>query len=133
MIEFVLVTLQGRVKEMRRFSNVEKVPMTLKDLNEEPYKVKISCTVLVRLTSRFKITTYILGIDHNSQEHYVVLVRGERVKDLIGVRYHIVRGTLDVVGVKGQQGSSSALQILIQDLYHSMMPCEPLETCEVYG
>ncbi|MBA0725813.1 hypothetical protein Golax_022371 [Gossypium laxum] len=110
---------------MRRFSNVEKGPMTLKDLNEEPYKTTT--------TSRFKITTYILGIGHNSQEHYEVLVRGGRVNDLIGVRYHIVRGTLDVVGVKGQQGSSSALQILIQDLYHSMMPCEPLETCEVYG
>ncbi|KAB2010788.1 hypothetical protein ERO13_D10G245316v2 [Gossypium hirsutum] len=101
MIEFVLVTLQGRVKERRRFSNVEKGPMTLKYLNEEPYKVKISCTVLVRLTSRFKITTYILGIGHNSREHYVVLVRGGRVKDLIGVRYHIVQGTLDVVRVKG--------------------------------
>ncbi|KAH1045439.1 hypothetical protein J1N35_036223 [Gossypium stocksii] len=49
------------------------------------------------------------GIGHNSQEHYVILVRGGKVKDLISVRYHIVRGTLDVVGVKGQQGSSSAL------------------------
>ncbi|TYI62997.1 hypothetical protein E1A91_D10G289200v1 [Gossypium mustelinum] len=76
--------------------------MTLKYLNEEPYKVKISCTVdRVQLTSRFKITTYILGIGHNSEEHYVVLVRGGRVKDLIGVRYHIVQGTLDVVRVKG--------------------------------
>ncbi|TYH51639.1 hypothetical protein ES332_D10G290300v1 [Gossypium tomentosum] len=100
MIEFVLVTLQGRVKERRRFSNVEKGPMTLKYLNEEPYKVKISFD-RVRLTSRFKITTYILGIGHNSREHHVVLVRGGRVKDLIGVRYHIVQGTLDVVRVKG--------------------------------
>nr|YP_010704035.1 ribosomal protein S12 [Begonia pedatifida]WCO86663.1 ribosomal protein S12 [Diospyros kaki var. silvestris]WCO87290.1 ribosomal protein S12 [Begonia pedatifida] len=53
---------------------------------------------------------YIPGIGHNLQEHSVVLVRGGRVKDLPGVRYHIVRGTLDAVGVKDrQQGRSSAL------------------------
>ncbi|KAB2048200.1 hypothetical protein ES319_A13G098700v1, partial [Gossypium barbadense] len=63
----------------------------------------------VRLTSGFEITAYIPGIGHNSQEHSVVLVRGGRVKDLPGVRYHIVRGTLDVVEVKDrQQGRSSA-------------------------
>nr|YP_009484842.1 ribosomal protein S12 [Cyamopsis tetragonoloba]ATE80873.1 ribosomal protein S12 [Cyamopsis tetragonoloba] len=71
----------------------------------------------VRLTSGFEITAYIPGIGHNLQEHSVVLVRGGRVKDLPGVRYHIVRGTLDAVGVKDrQQGRSSALKILIQDL-----------------
>nr|YP_009630665.1 ribosomal protein S12 [Eriocaulon buergerianum]YP_009630709.1 ribosomal protein S12 [Eriocaulon buergerianum]YP_009701149.1 ribosomal protein S12 [Eriocaulon decemflorum]YP_010290798.1 ribosomal protein S12 [Eriocaulon cinereum]YP_010292994.1 ribosomal protein S12 [Eriocaulon alpestre]YP_010293079.1 ribosomal protein S12 [Eriocaulon australe]YP_010472937.1 ribosomal protein S12 [Eriocaulon fistulosum]YP_010473022.1 ribosomal protein S12 [Eriocaulon truncatum]YP_010473192.1 ribosomal prot len=65
----------------------------------------------VRLTSGFEITAYIPGIGHNLQEHSVVLVRGGRVKDLPGVRYHIVRGTLDAVGVKDrQQGRSSALQ-----------------------
>ncbi|RZC64142.1 hypothetical protein C5167_025901, partial [Papaver somniferum] len=66
--------------------------------------------VRVRLTSGFEITAYIHGVGHNSQEHSVVLVRGVRVKDLPGVRYHIVRGTLDVVGVKyRKQGRSSAL------------------------
>ncbi|YP_009020062.2 ribosomal protein S12 (plastid) [Prunus mume] len=61
-------------------------------------------------TSGFEITAYIPGIGHNLQEHSVVLVRGGRVKDLPGVRYHIVRGTLDAVGVKDrQQGRSSAL------------------------
>nr|YP_009500552.1 ribosomal protein S12 [Plagiorhegma dubium]AWT58316.1 ribosomal protein S12 [Plagiorhegma dubium] len=66
----------------------------------------------VRLTSGFEITAYIPGIGHNSQEHSVVLVRGGRVKDLPGVRYHIVRGTLDAVGVKDrQQGRSSALNM----------------------
>ncbi|CAN4125509.1 unnamed protein product [Withania somnifera] len=80
--------------------------MNSKELNEEPYEVKISCTVLVRLTSGFEITAYIPGIGHNSQEHSVVLVRGE------GLRIY---------------------PILIQDLYHLMMPCESLETCEVYG
>ena len=53
----------------------------------------------VRLTSGFEVTAYIPGIGHNIQEHSVVLVRGGRVKDLPGVRYHIVRGSLDVGGV----------------------------------
>nr|UKO32858.1 ribosomal protein S12 [Clematoclethra scandens subsp. actinidioides] len=61
----------------------------------------------VRLTSGFEITAYIPGIGHNSQEHSVVLVRGGRVKDLPGVRYHIVRGTLDAVGVKDRQKGRS--------------------------
>lgn len=61
----------------------------------------------VRLTSDFEVTTYIPGIGHNLQEHSVVLVRGGRVKDLPGVRYHIVRGNLDTAGVKGRnQGRS---------------------------
>nr|QGZ10231.1 ribosomal protein S12 [Ageratum conyzoides] len=64
----------------------------------------------VRLPSGFEITAYIPGIGHNSQEHSVVFVRGGRVKDLPGARYHIVRGTRDAVGVKDrQQGRSSAL------------------------
>ncbi|XP_052483380.1 30S ribosomal protein S12, chloroplastic-like [Gossypium raimondii] len=63
----------------------------------------------VRLTSGFEITAYIPGIGYNSQEHSVVLVRGEGLRIYL-VRYHIVRGTLDAVGVKDrQQGRSSAL------------------------
>jgi small subunit ribosomal protein S12 len=54
----------------------------------------------VRLTSSFEVTAYIPGVGHNLQEHSVVLVRGGRVKDLPGVRYHIVRGALDTIGVK---------------------------------
>nr|YP_009915493.1 ribosomal protein S12 [Cyperus rotundus]YP_009915547.1 ribosomal protein S12 [Cyperus rotundus]YP_009946195.1 ribosomal protein S12 [Cyperus aromaticus]YP_009946235.1 ribosomal protein S12 [Cyperus aromaticus]YP_010045727.1 ribosomal protein S12 [Cyperus exaltatus]YP_010045769.1 ribosomal protein S12 [Cyperus exaltatus]YP_010045817.1 ribosomal protein S12 [Cyperus iria]YP_010045859.1 ribosomal protein S12 [Cyperus iria]YP_010944402.1 ribosomal protein S12 [Cyperus malaccensis]YP_0109444 len=61
----------------------------------------------VRLTSGFEITAYIPGIGHNLQEHSVVLVRGGRVKDLPGVKYHIVRGTLDAAGVKGRQQGRS--------------------------
>ena len=56
----------------------------------------------VRLTSGFEVTAYIPGIGHNIQEHSVVLVRGGRVKDLPGVRYHIVRGALDTAGVKNR-------------------------------
>nr|YP_010038557.1 ribosomal protein S12 [Drynaria acuminata]QOY24969.1 ribosomal protein S12 [Drynaria acuminata] len=61
----------------------------------------------VRLTSKFEITAYIPGIGHNLQEHSVVPVRGGRVKDLPGVRYHIVRGTLDAVGVKDRKKGRS--------------------------
>ncbi|PPR83388.1 hypothetical protein GOBAR_AA37330 [Gossypium barbadense] len=120
--EFVLVTLRDRVEKGRRFSNEEKDPMTSKELNEEP-KGDLSVNFFtitpkkpnsalrkvarVRLTSGFEITAYIPGIGHNSQEHSVVLVRGGRVKDLPGVRYHIVRGTLDAVGVKDRQQGRS--------------------------
>jgi small subunit ribosomal protein S12 len=61
----------------------------------------------VRLTSGFEITAYIPGIGHNLQEHSVVLVRGGRVRDLPGVRYHIIRGTLDASGVKDRMKSRS--------------------------
>jgi small subunit ribosomal protein S12 len=61
----------------------------------------------VRLTNTIEVTAYIPGIGHNLQEHSVVLVRGGRVKDLPGVRYHIVRGALDTAGVKDRmQGRS---------------------------
>jgi small subunit ribosomal protein S12 len=55
----------------------------------------------VRLTNGIEVTTYIPGVGHNLQEHSLVLIRGGRVKDLPGVRYHVVRGTLDAVGVAG--------------------------------
>ena len=61
----------------------------------------------VRLTTRFEVTAYIPGIGHNLQEHSVVLIRGGRVKDLPGVRYHIVRGTLDAAAVKNRVKSRS--------------------------
>lgn len=117
--------------------------------DEEPYEVGISRTVLysdvvavdyftttpkkpnsalrkvarVRLTSKFEVTAYIPGIGHNLQEHSVVLVRGGRVKDLPGVRYHIVRGALDAVGVKGRRkGRSSALQNIVTTCIIAMIP-----------
>ena len=61
----------------------------------------------VRLTNGFEVTTYIPGIGHNLQEHSVVLIRGGRVKDLPGVRYHIIRGTLDTAGVANRMKSRS--------------------------
>jgi len=61
----------------------------------------------VRLTNQMEVTSYIPGIGHNLQEHSVVLVRGGRVKDLPGVRYHIVRGALDSAGVQNRHRSRS--------------------------
>jgi small subunit ribosomal protein S12 len=61
----------------------------------------------VRLTTGVEVTAYIPGIGHNLQEHSVVLIRGGRVKDLPGVRYHIVRGTLDTLGVDGRRQGRS--------------------------
>jgi len=61
----------------------------------------------VRLTNGIEVTAYIPGEGHNLQEHSVVLVRGGRVKDLPGVRYHIVRGSLDSTGVEGRQKARS--------------------------
>jgi small subunit ribosomal protein S12 len=61
----------------------------------------------VRLTNRIEVTTYIPGIGHTLQEHSIVLIRGGRVKDLPGVRYHVIRGTLDSVGVAERRQSRS--------------------------
>ncbi len=61
----------------------------------------------VRLTNGFEVTAYIPGEGHNLQEHSVVMIRGGRVKDLPGVRYHVIRGTLDCEGVQDRRGSRS--------------------------
>ena len=61
----------------------------------------------LRKVARVRLTTYIPGVGHNLQEHSLVLIRGGRVKDLPGVRYHVVRGTLDAVGVQGRKQGRS--------------------------
>ncbi len=61
----------------------------------------------VRLTNGFEVTSYIPGVGHNLQEHSVILARGGRVKDLPGVRYHIIRGTLDSIGVQDRRQGRS--------------------------
>jgi len=92
-------------------------------LNPSPYKrgvcVKVSTTTpkkpnsalrkiaRVRLSNGMEVTAYIPGIGHNLQEHSVVMIRGGRVKDLPGVRYHIVRGMLDAAGVEGRRQERS--------------------------
>jgi small subunit ribosomal protein S12 len=64
----------------------------------------------VRLTNGKEVTAYVPGVDHNLQEHSIVLVRGGRVRDLPGVRYHIIRGTLDCVGVEADKVGRSRNQ-----------------------
>lgn len=61
----------------------------------------------VRLTNGMEVTSYIPGVGHNLQEHSVVLIRGGRVKDLPGVRYHVIRGTLDTMGVQDRRQGRS--------------------------
>ena len=61
----------------------------------------------VRLTNGMEVTTYIPGVGHNLQEHSIVVIRGGRVKDLPGVRYHVVRGLLDTLGVESRKQSRS--------------------------
>ena len=61
----------------------------------------------VRLTNGIEVTTYIPGVGHNLQEHSIVLIRGGRVKDLPGVRYHVIRGALDTAGVADRRQSRS--------------------------
>ena len=61
----------------------------------------------VKLSNGYEVTSYIPGVGHNLQEHSIVMIRGGRVKDLPGVRYHIIRGTLDATGVDGRKQSRS--------------------------
>jgi len=86
----------------RRGVCVRVYTTTLKKPNSALRKV-----ARVRLTTGYEVSSYIPGIGHNLQEHSVVLVRGGRVKDLPGVRYHIVRGTLDAVGVQDRKQGRS--------------------------
>ena len=61
----------------------------------------------VKLSNGYEVTSYIPGVGHNLQEHSIIMIRGGRVKDLPGVRYHIIRGTLDATGVEGRRQSRS--------------------------
>jgi small subunit ribosomal protein S12 len=106
---------QGRLKQRRK--------MTAPALQASPQKRGVCTRVYtltpkkpnsalrkvarVRLTNGIEVTTYIPGIGHNLQEHSVVLIRGGRVKDLPGVRYHVIRGTLDSIGVQDRKQGRS--------------------------
>src|SRR2546427_476330 len=68
----------------------------------------------VRLTNGLEVTSYIPGVGHNLQEHSIVMIRGGRVKDLPGIRYHIIRGTLDTAGAAGRKQSRSTYQVPVE-------------------
>src|SRR6476659_6212824 len=108
---------------VRKGRSVPKVKSKSPALKANPFKRGV-CTVVrtvtpkkpnsalrkvarVRLTNQIEVTAYIPGEGHNLQEHSIVLIRGGRVKDLPGVRYHVVRGTLDAVGVQGRKQGRS--------------------------
>ena len=95
-------TTRGRGSPFKRGVCIQVRTMTPKKPNSALRKI-----ARVRLTNQMEVTAYIPGEGHNLQEHSVVLVRGGRVKDLPGVRYHVVRGALDAAGVqKRRQGRS---------------------------
>jgi small subunit ribosomal protein S12 len=98
---------QGREKQRRKLNtpalkrSPQKRGVCTRVYTQTPKKPNSALRKVarVRLTNGIEVTSYIPGIGHNLQEHSVVLIRGGRVKDLPGVRYHIIRGTLDAVGV----------------------------------
>ena len=94
---------------LRGMNSLKRVPTDTKSPQKTPKKPNSALRKVarVRLTNGMEVTAYIPGIGHNLQEHSVVLIRGGRVKDLPGVRYHIVRGTLDTAGVSGRMQARS--------------------------
>ena len=103
------VTMNSLKKETVDISCPQKRGVCTKVSTKTPKKPNSALRKIarVRLTNGNEVTAYIPGIGHNLQEHSVVMIRGGRVKDLPGVRYHIIRGTLDTQGVNGRnQGRS---------------------------
>lgn len=100
---------QGKAKAPALRGNPQKraVCLVVKTMNPKKPNSALRKVARVRLTNGIEVTTYIPGEGHNLQEHSVVLVRGGRVKDLPGVRYHIVRGVLDAAGVEKRRRGRS--------------------------
>ncbi len=102
-------TIKGRTKSPALNSCPQKRGVCVRVYTSTPKKPNSALRKVarVRLTNGIEVTTYIPGVGHNLQEHSIVMIRGGRVKDLPGVRYHVVRGTLDAVGVDGRKQSRS--------------------------
>jgi len=100
---------RGRTKSPALMSSPQKRGVCVRVYTQTPKKPNSALRKVarVRLTNGIEVTTYIPGVGHNLQEHSIVLIRGGRVKDLPGVRYHVVRGTLDASGVEGRRQSRS--------------------------
>ena len=103
------VLQRGRSKSPALMSSPQRRGVCVRVYTQTPKKPNSALRKVarVRLTNGIEVTTYIPGVGHNLQEHSIVLVRGGRVKDLPGVRYHIVRGTLDAAGVTERKQSRS--------------------------
>ena len=94
---------KSKVRDLDRSPQKRGVCLLVKTQPPKKPNSALRKVARVRLTNGREVSAYIPGIDHNLQEHSIVLVRGGRVRDLPGVRYHIVRGTLDCVGVQGDK------------------------------
>ena len=101
--------IRGRTKSPALDSCPQKRGVCVRVFTSTPKKPNSALRKVarVRLTNGIEVTTYIPGVGHNLQEHSIVLIRGGRVKDLPGVRYHIIRGTLDTAGVADRKRSRS--------------------------
>jgi small subunit ribosomal protein S12 len=97
------VTKKSKVRDLEQSPQKRGVCLLVKTQTPKKPNSALRKVARVRLTNGREVSAYIPGIDHNLQEHSVVLVRGGRVRDLPGVRYHIVRGTLDCAGVEGDK------------------------------
>ena len=103
------VAIKGRTKSPALNSCPQKRGVCVRVYTSTPKKPNSALRKVarVRLTNGIEVTTYIPGVGHNLQEHSIVMIRGGRVKDLPGVRYHVIRGTLDAIGVEGRRQSRS--------------------------
>ena len=106
-LRFILNSLRGKTTRGRGAPQKRGVCTQVRTMTPKKPNSALRKVARVRLTNLLEVTAYIPGEGHSLQEHSVVLVRGGRVKDLPGVRYHIVRGTLDTDGVKNREQSRS--------------------------
>lgn len=97
----------NKVKDLEASPSKRGVCLIVKTMTPKKPNSALRKVARVRLSNGKEVTAYIPGIDHNLQEHSIVLVRGGRVRDLPGVRYHIVRGVLDASGVEARRRSRS--------------------------
>ncbi len=96
-------TRKSKVRDLEASPQKRGVCLIVKTQTPKKPNSALRKVARVRLTNGKEVTAYIPGIDHNLQEHSIVLVRGGRVRDLPGVRYHIIRGSLDCAGVQGDK------------------------------
>ncbi len=97
------VVKKSKVRDLEQCPQKRGVCLIVKTQTPKKPNSALRKVARVRLSNGKEVTAYIPGVDHNLQEHSIVLVRGGRVRDLPGVRYHIVRGTLDTAGVEGDK------------------------------
>ena len=101
------VKKKSKARALGRCPQRRGVCLLVRTLNPKKPNSALRKVARVRLTNGMVVTAYIPGVGHNLQEHSIVLIEGGKVRDLPGVRYHVVRGTLDTAGVEGRRSSRS--------------------------